>query len=301
MIRGLVWALVTVACWAPMFSVAKRAFQYVDAFALGTLRYFIGVFLLVAVLWIVEGRQALRFDGRGASATVAGLLGITGFNGFVWFGLTFSLPEHGAIIMALQTPLTALAVWFLHGQRPRRFTMACIAVAITGVLLVVTRGDPLHAFEGGSLAGDLLIALGAVCWVSYTMISSRFTGWSPLRFSVLTCIPGGIGLFVVNGIAIAAGLATVPSADAVAAVGWQIAYFAVFSVVLGIIAFNQAVRWSGPLNAMLMLNLIPLCVFTIETALGRSFAAIEIGGAALVIGALVVNNVYLRSGARTSR
>jgi drug/metabolite transporter (DMT)-like permease len=301
MIRGLVWALVTVACWAPMFSVAKRAFEHVDAFALGTLRYILGVFLFVAVLWAIEGRSALRFDGRGASATAAGLLGITGFNGFVWFGLTFSLPEHGAIIMALQTPLTALAVWLLHGQRPRPFTIGCIVVAIAGVLLVVTRGDPLHAFEGGSLIGDLLIALGAVCWVGYTMISSRFTGWSPLRFSVLTCIPGGIGLFVVNAIAIALGHASVPTAAQIAAVGWQIAYFAIFSVVLGIIAFNQAVRWSGPLNAMLMLNLIPLCVFAIETALGRSFSLVELGGAALVIGALMVNNLYLRSGARTSR
>lgn len=284
-----------------MFPVAKRSFAYVDAFALGTLRYFFGLFMLVAVLWFVEGRKALSYEGRGASATVAGLLGITGFNGFVWFGLTFSLPEHGAIIMALQTPFTALAVWLLQGQRPRSFTIACIAIAIAGVLLVVTRGDPRHAFEGGSLVGDLLIVVGAICWVSYTMISSRFAGWSPLRFSVLTCIPGGMGLIAVNGLAIAAGVATVPSAASVAAVGWQIVYFAIFSVVLGIIAFNQAVRWSGPLNTMLMLNLIPLCVFAIEASLGRSFGAMELGGAALVIGALFANNLYLRSGASTRR
>jgi hypothetical protein len=51
---------------------------------------------------------------------------------------------------------------------------------------------------------------------------------------------------------------------------------------------------------MLMLNLIPIGVFGIEAALGRSFAAIEIVGALVVVGALVANNLYLR-GVSTSR
>lgn len=294
MIRGLVWAIVVVLCWAPMFPVAKRAFAHVDAFALGSIRYGLGVALLVAVLWLAEGARALRYDGRLAATIGAGLLGITGFNGLVWFGLMFSRPEHGAIIMALQTPLTALAVWLVHGHRPRTFTVACITAAIAGVLLVVTKGDPAHMFDGGLLLGDLLIVAGAVCWVAFTMVSGRFKGWSPLRFTVLTCIPGGIGLVILNLLAVAGGIASVPGAADVAAIGWQIAYFVLFSVVLGVLAFNQSVRHFGPLNTMLMLNLIPVCVFAIETALGRRFAPVEIGGAALVIGALVANNLYLR-------
>ena len=46
-----------------------------------------------------------------------------------------------------------------------------------------------------------------------------------------------------------------------------------------------------------MLNLIPIGVFGIEAALGRSFAAIEIFGALVVIGALAANNLYLRRAA----
>ena len=48
------------------------------------------------------------------------------------------------------------------------------------------------------------------------------------------------------------------------------------------------------LNAMLMLNVVPVLVFGIEASLGRSFAPIELVGAAVVIGALVANNLYLR-------
>jgi drug/metabolite transporter (DMT)-like permease len=282
----------------PLFSVAKRTLPYLDAFALGTVRYAIGVALFVLLLAAVEGWQALRYEGRLLGAGLCGLIGITGFNLFVWIGLLHSLPEHASIILALQTPLTALAVWLTRGQRPGGFTLGCVGVAIAGVLLVVTKGKPAQAVadlgQGGALLGDALILLGALSWVTYTLAAARFRTWSPLRFTVLTCIPGAIGLVGANVVAVAAGFAAVPSAAQVLHVGWQIAYLSVCTVVLGVLGFNAAAKRLGPLNTMLMLNLVPVGVFGIEAALGRSFAPIELAGAALVIGALAANNLYLR-------
>jgi len=280
--------------------VAKRTLPYLDAYALGSVRYVFGVALLVLLLVLFEGRAALRYEERLGAATLYGLIGITGFNLFVWIGLGYTRPEHASIILALQTPLTALAVWLAYGQRPARFTFGCVAAAIGGVVVVITKGDLANALAGGSLLGDTLIFLGAVSWVTYTLSASRFPGWSPLRFTVLTCIPGGVGLVVANGIALAVGAAAVPSLETLLAAGWLILYFSVGTVVLGVLGFNAAARRLGPLNSMLMLNLIPIGVFGIEAALGRSFAAVEIAGAAIVIGALVANNLYLR-GVSTSR
>jgi drug/metabolite transporter (DMT)-like permease len=118
--------------------------------------------------------------------------------------------------------------------------------------------------------------------------------------TVLTCVPGAVGLLLANGLAIAAGWASVPTGEALAGVGWQIVYFSVCTVVLGVLGFNNAARRLGPLNTMLMLNLVPICVFAIEAALGRSFELVELAGAAMVIAALAANNLYLR-GASTRR
>jgi drug/metabolite transporter (DMT)-like permease len=292
LIAGLAWITLSIVCWAPMFSVAKRTLPHLDAFALGTTRYLLGVLLFVLLLVSVEGRGALRYEGKLAAASGFGLLGIAGFNLCVWLGLIFTAPEHASVILALQTPLTALAVWLARGQRPARFTLGCVAVAIAGVVLVVTRGD--LEVPTGSLLGDLLILAGAVCWVSYTLAAGYFTGWSPLRLTVLTCIPGFAGLVVAHLVAIAAGWVAVPTLEAIGAVGWQILYFSLCTVVLGVLGFNNAARRLGPLNTMLMLNVIPISVFGIEAALGRSFTAAEIIGALVVIAALVANNLYLR-------
>jgi drug/metabolite transporter (DMT)-like permease len=295
--RGLAWLGIAILSWGALFSIAKRTLPVLDPFFLGSARYAAGVLLFIGILWITEGRQALRYGGRFLPAAVYGVFGFTAFNTFVWWGLAYTRPEHASIIMALQTPMVALAVWLTRGVRPRPFTIGCIAVAIGGVLLVVTKGSLARVFEGGSLFGDLLVFLGAVSWVIYTMAGHHFSGWSPLRMTVLTCIPGTFGLLAINAFTIAAGYSAMPTFDAVWSVKWQIAYFVVFTVVLGVLGFNNGVKYLGALNAMLMLNLIPVIVFAIEAWLGRSFAAIEIGGAAMVIGALVANNLYHRSAA----
>jgi drug/metabolite transporter (DMT)-like permease len=294
LVAGVGWMALAIACWTPLFSVAKRTLPLLDAFALGTVRYALGVALFVLLLAAVEGRAALGFGGRFAAATVVGLIGITGFNLFIWIGLGYTRPEHASIILALQSPLTVLAVWFVRGQRPATFTLGCVAVAIVGVVLVITKGDPGNALAGGSLLGDALIFLGAISWVTYTLAAGAFPGWSPLRFTVMTCIPGAVGLVLANLVAIAIGAAAVPSAATLGAVWWQILYFSVCTVVLGVLGFNAGARALGPLNAILMLNLIPVGVFAIEAALGRSFALVELAGAAIVIAALVANNLYLR-------
>jgi len=287
-----------VLCWVPLFSVAKRTLPHLDAFALGTVRYALGVALFVALLVAVEGRAALRYDGRLAAASFFGLVGITGFNLFVWLGLGFTLPEHASVILALQTPLTAVAVWLTRGQRPAAFTLGCVALAIAGVMLVVTKGQPGAALTdivaGRGLLGDVLVLLGAIAWTTYTVAAARFAGWSPLRYTVLTCVPGFAGLLLAHALAIAFGFARLPDLQAVAAVGWQIAYFSLCTVVLGVLAFNAAARRLGPLNTMLMLNMVPVGVFAIEGALGRRFSLAELAGAALVVAALIANNLYLR-------
>ncbi len=297
--KGVAWALAAVLSWGPMFPIAKRTLSAIDPFALGSIRYLIGVVVFVALLAAFEGRRAFSYAGRFPAAALLGVTGITGFNVLVWIGLAWTRPEHTTIILALQAPLAALAVWRLRGERPARFTLGCTALAFAGVLLVITRGDPLGALGGfgasrKELLGDVLVLLGGASWVAYGLGAQSFVGWSALRFTTLTGIPAVIGLCVLNGIAIAAGYAQLPSTDALASHWWQIGYFSLVSVVLGVFAFNAAVKNIGPLDTTLLLNLVPVMVFGIEAALGRSFTAAEISGGALVVAALVANNLYLR-------
>jgi hypothetical protein len=85
----------------------------------------------------------------------------------------------------------------------------------------------------------LIVFCGALCWVTYTLSVAQFPKWSPLRLTMLTCIPGAVGLVVANAMALAAGWASRPSAQAIGAVGWQIFYFSGAALVVGALAANN--------------------------------------------------------------
>lgn len=292
--KGVLIMLMTVLIWGATFPVAKSALQSMDAFWMSSIRYGVAAPLFVAILCWREGTAALGYRGRFLRASFFGVIGFTGFSSLVFVGLAWSRPEHAAIIMALQTPMTAFAHWALKGVRPANFTLACVAVAIIGVFMVITKGDLAHTFAGGTLLGDTLILLGAISWVVYTVGAVSFPGWSALRFTTLTALPGTAGIFVVTGIVSATGYVGIPTAASLVSIGWELVYLALFTVVLAVLFWNMAVGYLGALNAMLLANLVPVVTFGIRIAQGYRFETIELAGAALVVAALAANNLYLR-------
>ncbi|MGP1677263.1 MAG: DMT family transporter [Burkholderiales bacterium] len=292
--KGVLIMLITVLIWGGMFPVAKGALQTLDAFWMSSIRYGVAALLFVAILYWREGAAALRYRGKFLQASFYGVMGFSGFSILVFVGLSRSRPEHAAIIMALQTPIAAFVHWALKGARPANFTLGCVTLAILGVFLVITKGDLVHALSGGTFVGDVLIFCGAMSWIAYTIGAVSFPGWSALRFTTLTCLPGTVGIFVITGIATLSGYASIPALATVAAVAWELVYLALLAVVLAVLFWNMAIGYLGALNAMLLGNLVPVVTFAIRILQGHRFETIELAGAGLVMTALIANNLYLR-------
>lgn len=292
--QGAFLVFVTVLLWGIQFPVAKDAFAVVDPFHVTAIRYVLGTVLLVALLVWIEGPAELSYYGRFWPAALIGVVGMCASPMLIFWGIALSSPEHAAIIVALQPSMTALADWALRGRRPGRFTLGCLALAFAGVVMVVTRGDPVHVFGKGELAGDVVVLLGAMCWVAYTMGTETFRGWSALRFTTLTIIPGSVANVGLTAALVAAGWATFPGPAALAAVWWQLAYLTLGGIVISMLCWNAGNQRIGPLNSVLFLNLVPVVTFAIRAAQGARFEPVELLGAALVISSLMANNFYLR-------
>ena len=65
-------------------------------------------------------------------------------------------------------------------------------------------------------------------------------------------------------------------------------------VVAAMFLWNAGAGRIGAVNAMLLINLMPVITFAFRVFEGASFAASEIVGATMVVGALVANNLILR-------
>ena len=292
--HGALFALAATLIWGIQFPVAKASFAWVDAYHGTLVRYAAPMLILVGALFWREGRGVLRMDRRAARAGLLGVIGMCCSPSLVFGGLTFTRPEVVAVIVATQPAMTALAGWLVYGRRPGRFTLGCVAFAFVGAITVITRWDLALAPAGMELVGVLMIFCGSLCWVAYTLGNPTFVGWSTLRFTTVTVVAGAIGNFTLVTVLSATGVVDTPSASQWWSAMPHLLFLSLFGVLASMLCWNLGTARIGALNAMLFANLIPVVTFAIGFAQGYRPLPAEIAGAAMVIAALVANNLHLR-------
>jgi drug/metabolite transporter (DMT)-like permease len=280
--------------WGAQFPIGKSAFTAIDPVSLNVARYVMSALLIAGVLAAREGMRAVSFGGRFLPLVGCGLIGMCFSPLLVFGGLVFARPEHVAIIIATQPSMTALAQWWVRGTRPSRTTLMCVAAAFAGVALVVTRGRLSIEGTAQELLGDALVVGGAACWVAYTMLSERREGLSTLRFTTLVLIGGMLGNLAALAVALGFGWLAFPSRAAWLSVGPEVLYLGLCGIFVAMTLWNFGTQRVGSLNALLFTNLIPVVTFAIGYAQGHRFETVEIAGAALVVSALVANNLAER-------
>ncbi|HUW28599.1 MAG TPA: DMT family transporter [Sulfuriferula sp.] len=295
--RAMGLLLISAMAWGGMFPLAKVLLVHIDAFSMTSIRYGLAALLFLAVLRWREGRAALRLEGQGWRVWLYGSLGFAGFNLLAFEGLGHTQPEHAAIIMALMPLLTALVNWLLTRVRPSGTTLAAIALALLGVGLVITDGHWTRLLEGADIAGDGLLLAGALCWVVYTLGAQKFPGWSPLRYTALSCALGALSILGITAAAILAGHAHLPTAAGLGASAWGIVYLVLIAAFVAVLGWNAGIRRVGA-QGVLFINLVPVTAFIIGVLQGHHFGSAEVVGAALVMLALVLNSVLARQDVR---
>src|SRR3954470_16407883 len=215
-------SLVAALSWGAMFPIAASALHHVDPFPLTAIRYGIAALVFLGLLWAVEGRQALRAEGRSLELFVLGSIGFAGFNLLSYLGLEHTRAPGAALIVASQPLLIVLALWLAYRQVPARATVAAMLAALLGVALVISRGHLSNLGHGSG--GDLLILVGAAGWVVYTLGARRFAHFSPLRYTALSAAGGTITIFVATAAITLAGGERLPSVNDVGAVWLQVVF-----------------------------------------------------------------------------
>jgi drug/metabolite transporter (DMT)-like permease len=287
---GSVCMLVAAICWGGMFPVAKATLHFVDPFFLTLIRYGITSLIMLALLCYVEGRSSVLAAGKAWPLFLYGCAGFCGFGLLVFSGLRASTPAHGAILVALMPLLTALVNAVTSRTLPALHTRFSILIALLGVALVVSNGNPAALLESRSAGADAMILAGVLCWVIYTLGAKSFAGWSPLRYSALTVAYGVIGIALCTALAMLAGAAHWPESALLADSLPHFFYIVVFASVIAVIGWNEGVRRVGPVNGVLFINFVPITAFVIQILQGQALSGWELGGATLVVAALLTNH-----------
>ena len=298
---GLLALTVTVLSWGGMFQAVKVVLATLDPYYLTVFRYGIAGSVLLLILFLTEGCGSLaelRRDPRRGWLFFYGTMGFAGFSLLTFEGLRSTSPQQAAVISNMQPLMTALVLWLIRGSRPARGTLVCVVVAFAGCVVVAGHGELGKLAQGGNVVGDLLVLAGAFSWVVYTLGAARFPDWSPLRYTALSCGLGTLSIFFIAALATWSGHAHVPSLVQLVGVFWYMLFIIVMSSVVAVLLWNVGVRAVGALNATLFATFVPVVVFAIGIFAGQRSTATEYLGAAMVIGAVVSNNLLARRALR---
>ena len=292
---GAALGTVNAVMWGTQFTVTKVLYRHLDAFAVTTVRYGAGGLVLLAILLATEGPGALRPGEYARRVWALGFVGVIASTLVSYYGLEHARPQDVALMVALQPLMTAVGLRVTRKAVLPRSTAIAIAVALAGSIVVIAHGDPRSFVDGDIGWGVGLSFVAQAAWVVYTVQLASLEGWSVLRMTAITATTGGTMAAAITGIAVAAGLSQ-PHFGALGTKNLLLVWMVLGPTVAAVLCWNKGRMLLGAQNIALFMYLMLVVTFCAEAVRGYHPSAAEVAAAAVVLAALVGENLAQRQG-----
>lgn len=272
--------------WGSNFNVGAHVVHHMPPISIAVERFALASAVLLVALGLA-GKLRLATLRRNAWPLAAvGVLGVTGFNLAIFYGLRSTSPVNASLIMATTPLWTMLLAACWEGERIGVARAAGLLCGLTGVALVIGRGD-LGALLHLHLArGDLLMLGGSLAWSLSTLLSRRWVhGATALETTAYSMLFGTLALLAL-GLALERPFAAMAAAPASAHLG--IVYLSLCGAVLAYLFWFDAVHKIGATRTTSFFNLVPVSTLLVALALGTRPNLWQLIGVGAVIAGVVL-------------
>ena len=282
--------------WAGNTIVGRLVHELIPPITLNFFRWVLAFVLLLPIAHQVL-RQSSPLWPHWKRYGLLGLLGVGCYNSLQYLALQTSTPINVTLV-ASSTPVFMLgigAVFYKQVVRKRQIFGAMMS--ISGVLLVLCRGD-WHALANVHLVlGDVFVLIATACWAWYSWLLSRTQEPGLVRgnwaYFLMAQIAFGLvwsGAFTAMEWSGYTGLV-----DAHVNWGWPLVaalvYVAVGPALLAYRCWGLGVQRAGPNIAGFFANLTPIFAATMSAlALGELPQMYHIAAFVMIIGGIVVSS-----------
>jgi drug/metabolite transporter (DMT)-like permease len=291
---ALAGLLLATLCWSGNALVARAFAGEIPPFALSFWRWSLALVLLLPYvakpLW--QHRAALR-AASWRLLVLAGV-GIAGYNSLLYAAAQTTAAINITLVNTCLPLMTFIGAGLLLGEWPHQRAWWGMAVAASGLLVLISKGSWASLSDLAFNKGDLIMLLAVADWALYSLLLRRWASYllpiPPLALlGVLILL--GVPLilpFYLYELAQGAHFSVTPYN--LAAIG----YTAIFASLLAYLAWNHAIRILGAAKAALSNYLMP--VFTALLGwllLGEGLQSYHWIGAALIFVGLLMGTQVL--------
>ncbi len=272
--------------WGGTFIATRIAAQTFEPFMGASIRYIIASVFLIPIAWITK-RDFLKVTSKQFwQLCLLGFSGIFAYNFFFFKGLKLVPASHGALLVALNPIMVMLFSAWRYGEKIRPVSILGMLISLSGVALVLSRGNLLELFSGFQW-GDAFMLGCPVTWAIYTLAGKdALKTTTPLQASAWASMTGCVMLLLFSG--------TETFPDFVPGKVWiALAYLGIIGTVLAFVWYYEGVMKLGVTKTAIFNNLVPVFALILSVFILKEQVQIYTYiGAALVIGGVFIINRF---------
>lgn len=270
------------------YVVGRWATGEVPAYTLGFVRWTCGALILLPFAWRRIAADRAWIGRNWKLLALAGFLMPFMGAGLTYVALNHTLAVNGGVLQTSLPVFTVIFAWLVLRERTAAAQWAGAAIAIAGVLYVVSRGriDVLLGLTFN--AGDALLIVCNMGLAGYAVAVRRMSpGYHPLTLLTLICAVGAAIHAPFFAVETVTAEPIRPSFKAVA----SLAFVAVFPSVIAIMCWNYALGRLGASRAGFYMYLVPVFGAALAVpVLGEEIGLHHLGGAVLIVAGVTVSS-----------
>jgi len=269
--------ILTTLFWSGNFVLSRGMHAAIPPLTLSFWRWAVALLILSCFglrHFLAQRELALRHK---KFIIVQGIVGVAGFNTFIYLAMQTTTAINAVLVNSCIPVLIVLISWLMFKDRLSLRQCLGVATSLSGVLLIISRGELSSLLLLHFNRGDVLVFIAAMLWAFYSANLKRYPqGLHPFAYQVGIVMVGLTVLLPCYLLDIASGRTMVISAGTII----TILYVAIFASVLAFIFWNRAIAELGANIAGPFIHLMPAfstvlaVVFLGETLTGTHIKAI---------------------------
>ena len=273
--------------WGGTYITGKIVAAEMNAPQAALWRFLIAVVALLALTRIQHQKLPRLTARQWAAVGCLGLAGVALYNLFFMYGLQSVPASRASLVIALCPAATMFGAVLFMGDRLTVGKLAGTALALLGVAIEMSNGNPRTFLDQGIGRGEIALFGCVLLWAFYTLLSKRtLSDLTPLSATTYAALAGTAMLVIV---ALVRGELTIPHVSTGA---WlSLAYMGVFGTAMAFVWYLEGVGALGPARAAIFVNLVPVAAITLGVLLlgERLTAPIVVGACLVVAGIWLIN------------
>jgi drug/metabolite transporter (DMT)-like permease len=279
-IGGILLVNVATITWAVNMTLGRWMRGDIGPITVAAIRFTIASLFFVVLLRRLAPEERRLGPDRRLLFTL-GLLGVTIFAPLLYLGLRYTTTVNATIINGLGPLITGILASLLIQEPMSRRQVGGAAIALSGVLILISGGTLAFWQTIGRNGGDLIMVAAISLWGLYSVLARRaMRTRSALSMTALSTFLG-LPLLCLAAVWELRFIPVNPSPQLLLA----LLYVGIFPTVIGLLAWNEGVRRLGASGAMVFYNTLPLYGALLGVLLlNEPIGLVHLVGGALIIG-----------------